>query len=270
MKEHDGRINTKELIAAGILTVIMAFMDITGLPGLLFINIQAADITPFYFTLMINFFFTGLVCYAGSRLFLPNWKWRLEWTGAGQGLKKYGLAGILALICSFLAFYIGLQPFDYKPTAWKVLIEGFIYYIGVGMIEELYVRGLLLNIIEKLFHGKKNAVLWAVVLSSVIFGAGHIPGALGSPFLVIVCKVVWTIGLGIYFGAVYKKTNCLWVAIILHTVMDFCGVPFCFSTSSAYPTISLYIILPVYLLLGGYGICILRKDNDVLNEDKEI
>lgn len=254
-------LNTKEIIAAGILTVVMAFMDITGLPCVLFINIQAADITPFYFTLMVNFLFTGLVCYAGSSLFLPNWKWGLKWAGTGQGLKKYGLAGILALICSFLAFYIGLQPFDNEPTIWRVLIEGFIYYIGVGIIEELYVRGLLLNIIEKLFYGKRNAVLWAVVISSVIFGAGHIPGTLGSPFLVIVCKVVWTIGLGIYFGAVYKKTNCLWAAIILHAVMDFCGVPFCFSTSSAYPSISLYIILPVYLLLGGYGIYILRKNS---------
>lgn len=252
----------KEIIAAGILTVIMAFMDISGLPSALFINIQLADITPFYFTLMINFLFTGLVCYLGHRLFCPNWKLGLKWSGVWEGLKKYGLAGILALVCSFLAFYIGLQPFDNEPTIWKVLIEGFIYYIGVGIIEELYVRGFLMNLIEKLFHGKKNAVLWAVVLSSVIFGVGHIFGALGSPLLVIVCKVVWTVGLGIYFGAVYKKTNCLWVAIILHTVMDFCGVPFCFSTSSAYPEISLYIILPVYLLLGGYGIYILRKESN--------
>lgn len=252
----------KEIIAAGILTVIMAFMDISGLPGALFIKIQLADITPFYFTLMVNFLFTGLVCYVGHRMFCPNWKLGLNWSGVGEGLKKYGLAGILALVCSFLAFYIGLQPFDYEPTIWKVLIEGFIYYIGVGIIEELYVRGFLMNLIEKLFHGKKNAVLWAVVLSSVIFGVGHIFGALGSPLLVIVCKVVWTVGLGIYFGAVYKKTNCLWTAIMLHIVMDFCGVPFCFSTSSAYPTISLYIILPVYLLLGGYGIYLLWKESN--------
>lgn len=54
----------KEIIAAGILTVIMAFMDISGLPSALVINIRLADITPFYFTLMINFFFYrfGVLC----------------------------------------------------------------------------------------------------------------------------------------------------------------------------------------------------------------
>lgn len=38
----------------------------------------------------------------------------------------------------------------------KVLVEGIIYYIGVAIIEELYVRGLLLNFIEKLFINSKN------------------------------------------------------------------------------------------------------------------
>lgn len=100
----------------------------------------------------------------GHRLFCPNWELGLKWSGVWEGLKKYGLAGILALVCSFFAFYIGLYPFDNEPTIWKVLIEGFIYYISVGIIEELYVRGFLMNLIEKLFHGKKNAVLWAVFL----------------------------------------------------------------------------------------------------------
>lgn len=254
---------TKEIIAVTILTAIMAFMDITGLPSALFVNIQVADITPFYFTLMINFLFTGIVCFFGLKLFAPKWKLNLQWANVGKGLKKYGVAGIVALVFSTFAFYIGLKPFDYTPSVGKVLIEGFIYYIGVGFIEELYVRGLLLNIIEKLFHNKKNATLWAIIISSVIFGLGHIPGVIGSSFLVIVCKVVWTIGLGIYFGAVYKKTNCLWVPIILHIVMDFCAVPFCFSTSFAYPSISLWIILPTYLLLGGYGIYIMLKKNKI-------
>lgn len=68
----------KEIIAAGILTVIMAFMDISGLPSALFINIRLADITPFYFTLMINFLLTGFVCYVGHRLFCPNWELGLK------------------------------------------------------------------------------------------------------------------------------------------------------------------------------------------------
>ena len=62
----------------------------------------------------------------------------------------------------------------------KVLIEGIIYYIGVAIVEELYVRGLLLNLIEKLCHNKRNKEIIAIILSSIIFGLGHIFGVLGQ------------------------------------------------------------------------------------------
>lgn len=74
-----------------------------------------------------------------------------------------------------------------------------------GIIEELYVRGLLLNLIEKIFAKSKNSTLLAVVLSAVIFGTGHIFGVVNQSPLVIVSKVVWTIGMGMFFGIVYKK-----------------------------------------------------------------
>lgn len=251
--------NKKELIMIGFLTVLLAAMDIFGLPATLFIHWQIADIDPMYFTLMVNFLLIVGVCFLVIRLFCPDWDMGLEWDGFLPGVKKYGLAGVLALLVSTFAFYIGLKPFDYSPSFAKVLVEGFVYYIGVGLVEELYVRGLLLNLIENLLDGKKNAVLWAVVLSSVIFGLGHIPGSRGLPWFAILSKVVWTIGLGIYFGAIYKKTNCLWVPAFMHTIMDFCGVPFCYSTSSAYPNISLVIILPTYVVLGAYGIYVLKR-----------
>jgi membrane protease YdiL (CAAX protease family) len=250
-----------ELAAAGVITVIMTFMDISGLPSALFFNVHIFDIEPFYFTLMLNFVFAGLFCFVLRRLLCPNWVMGLNRRGLWNGLKKYGLAGALALVVSFFAFYIGLKPsFTTTPTIWKVLIEGFVYYIGVGIIEELYVRGFLLNIIEKLFKKSQNAVFWAVVISSLVFGLGHIPAALGSSPFVIISNVIWTVGLGLYFGAVYKKTGNLWVSIILHSVINFCGIPFVFSTIKTYPNLSLYMILPAYLLLGAYSIFLIKPD----------
>lgn len=46
----------------------------------------------------------------------------------------------------------------------------------------------------------KNSTLIAVMLSAVIFGVGHIFGVLNKSLPVIVSKVVWTIGMGIFFG----------------------------------------------------------------------
>lgn len=158
-----------------------------------------------------------------------------------------------------LPFFVGLMPFDNKPSAAKVIVEGIVYYVGVAIVEELYVRGLLLNFIEKLCEGKKDATLIAVVSSAVIFGAGHIFGTLGQPLLVIVSKVVWTVGMGIFFGMVYKKTRNLWVPVVFHFLVNVCALPYQFSTMEGYADITLYIIVPVYIALGIYSIHALKK-----------
>lgn len=259
---HMKEITKKEIVFASIITVIMTVMNISGLPATLFINIEVLDIQPFYFSLMVNFVLTALVFLIGWKALYPNWIFGLGYAGLIKGLQKYGFSGILIFIISSIAFYVGLKPFNNEPTLLKVLIEGFIYYVGVAIIEELYIRGLLLNIIEKLCAKNKNATLYAIIISSVIFGIGHIFGTLGSSFLTIICKVVWTIGLGLYLGAIYKKTNNLWVPIILHTIIDFCAWPFCYSTIPPYPEVSLWILLATYILVGCYGLYIMRSKKD--------
>ena len=250
----------KELIIISILTILLAFMDISGLPSALFINIEIFDITPIYFTLMFNFIIICMIAFLTLKYFCPNWKIGLNKNNIKDGLRKYGIVGIIVGVITSIAFYIGLRPFNYNPTIWKVLIEGIIYYIGVAIVEELYVRGLLLNLIEKLCHKNKNNTMIAIILSSVIFGLGHIFGVLDQSILIIITKVVWTIAMGIYFGTIYKKTNNLWLPIILHFIINVCALPYCFTTITTYPNISLYIILPTYILLGIYSIYVMKKD----------
>lgn len=188
-------MKNKELIIISILTVLIAFMDISGLPSIFLINIEVLDITPVYFSLMLNFVIIGIIAFLTLKYFCPNWKLGLSKKGLIVGLKKYGILGIIVGIITGIAFYIGLRPFNYNPTIWKVLIEGIIYYIGVAIVEELYVRGLLLNLIEKICYKKRNNTIIAIIISSVIFGLGHIFGVLGQPILVIITKVVWTIAM---------------------------------------------------------------------------
>jgi len=253
-------MNKREPIYIFILTSLIAFMDISGIPSAFFVNIQIADIEPFYFTLMINFILIGIIAYLYLKLLCPNWQLGFTKTGLTDGLKKYGMVGAAIAIVGFIAFYVGLKPFDSEPSIAKVLVEGVIYYIGVAIIEELYVRGLLLNLIEKFFTMRKDSVRIAVVLSSVIFGLGHIFGVLNQPLPVIVSKVVWTIGMGIFFGMIYKKTNNLWIPIIIHFFIDVCALPYCFSSIRGYADLTLYIVVPAYVILGVYSLWELRKE----------
>ena len=122
------------------------------------------------------------------KILCPNWRLGLGKIGLVDGLKKYGVIGVVIALVGCVAFYVGLMPFDRQPSVAKVLVEGVVYYIGVSIIEELYVRGLLLNLIEKV-----------------------------------------------------------------------CALPYCFSNISGYADLTLYIVVPAYIILGIYSLIELKK-----------
>ena len=252
-------MNKKTKVILTILCLAIAFMDISGLPGVL-LRINVADVNRYIIPLMINFIFIGIVALLVLRMFNITYYFEFTTRGLGQGLKKFALPGIVAGILSFVAFFLGLFPFDYKPTIWKILIEGILYYVGVGIVEEFYVRGLFLNIIEEFVYKKTNKTEIAIIVSSVVFGLGHIPGMLGMGMGVILLKVVSNVGMGLYFGTIYKKTGNLWVSIIMHIFIDICALPYCFTLNMRYENISLVILLVTYSALGIYCLRVLHKD----------
>lgn len=251
-------MNKKQITAMTILTLVLAFMDISGLPAALFVHCSLSDVTPYIISLLVNFLIIGFFAWLVLKSFGKDWPLGLRISGLVEGLKKYASVGVAAGIFSCVAFIIGLAPFDYKPSAWKILIEGVLYYLGVAVIEELYVRGLFLNIVDKIAHKKEHHEIIAIWVSSVVFGLGHIPGMIGMEPLVILFKVISTVGMGLYFGVIYKKTNNLWVPIILHGFIDICALPYCFTTFNGYKTISLIGLVIIYMLLGIYSIVLME------------
>ena len=252
-------MNKKTITIMAVLTVVIAFMDISGLPATLFVDLNFADVTPFIFSLLINFLFIGILAFIAIKIWGKGWFLGFKRNGLAEGFKKYALAGIAAGVLSCVAFCVGLMPFDYQPSLWKILIEGIVYYIGVAIIEELYLRGLLLNIIERLTDKKSNSTVIAIWVSSVIFGLGHIFGVIGMGMSVVVFKVVSTVGMGLYFGTIYKKTNNLWLPIIIHGFIDICALPYCFTTYSGYPTITLIMLTVIYVFLGIYSVIVMKR-----------
>lgn len=252
-------MNKKQIIIMVILTLVLAFMDISGLPAVLFVNFNLFDVTPCIISLLVNFLIIGFIAWIVFKFFGKDWKLGLHASNLKEGLKKYAFAGVAAGIFSCVAFIIGLVPFDYNPSVWKILIEGILYYFGVAIIEELYVRGLFLNIIDRISYKNEYHAIIAIWVSSIVFGLGHIPGMIGLNSTVIIFKVISTIGMGLYFGTIYKMTNNLWVPIILHAFIDICALPYCFTTFSGYKPISLIGLLIIYTLLGIYSIILMKK-----------
>lgn len=250
----------RELILISILTVITALMELTGIPSVFLVNIHIADIEPIYFTLMVNFLITGIIVFLFIKYLCPKWELGFTAKGLNFGIRRYGIIGVITVVIGFIAFYVGLKPFDYQPSVAKLFVEGIIYYIGVAIVEELYVRGLLLNLIESFFEKNKNNTLIAVILSSAIFGLGHIFDTFEQSLLVIISKVIWTTGMGLFLGMIYKKTSNLWLPIIIHFLINVCALPYCFSSVNGYANLTLYIIVPTYILLGTYSLIEMKKN----------
>ncbi len=248
----------RDIFIVTALTLVITFMDISGLPAVALFQIRFADVNPVYISLMMNFCLITLLGFLTLRIFCPDWELGLHLQGIWEGLKRYAPAGMAAGLLSGAAFWIGLRPFDYEHTVWKVLIEGILYYIGVGFVEELYVRGLFLNVVEKIAYKRGNKTNIAIAVSSVVFGLGHIPGMLGMGALVITFKLISTIGMGLYFGVIYKKTGNLWIPILLHAFIDVCALPYCFTTFSGYKLVSLVGLLVIYVSLGVYSIGLMK------------
>lgn len=250
----------KEILYVLIITIIVAIMDISGLPTTLFINISVFDINPIILSLFINFIIITGFIFLTKKIFFPSWDFAFNRKYFVEGIKRYGGITLFVFVITTSAFYIGLKPFDYQPSIYKIIFEGLIYYIGVGFIEELYIRGLLLNLIERLFVNKKDSTLISIIISSILFGLGHVFGSLGSSMLVIVSKVIWTISLGFFLGVIYKKSHSLLLSIVAHSLIDFSAIVFVYKKEFYYPEISLVIIIPLYLSLGVYSIHLYKKE----------
>ena len=53
-------------------TLLIAFMDISGIPGTQLFHTQIADIEPIYFSLMINFLMIGLITFLYLKFLYPD------------------------------------------------------------------------------------------------------------------------------------------------------------------------------------------------------
>ena len=87
--------------------------------------------------------------------------------------------------------------------------------VGVGILEEVIFRGLLFKAMCK------DSVKWAIIVSSVTFGFGHIVNLLnGAEVLPTLLQIVYATAAGFMFVMIYLKTDSLIVCIAAHGLFN--------------------------------------------------
>lgn len=120
----------------------------------------------------------------------------------------YFILTIISLVSIGLIFnFIEFAP--KKLNGFEVLGGVFLIFIFVSLPEELFFRGLLLNILEKTSGSPRSALF----ISSLIFGLSHLNFS-DSPniFYGILAAIA-----GFFYGKTYMETNSLFMSALVHT-----------------------------------------------------
>ena len=97
--------------------------------------------------------------------------------------------------------------------------------IAAPLVEELIFRGVILNLFLERFSKTKRGILWAVILSGVLFGAVHLTNI--SQGVTVTSAMIQAINgafLGVIFGAVYARSGNIWLVMTFHALVDFASL----------------------------------------------
>jgi membrane protease YdiL (CAAX protease family) len=197
------------------------------------------------------FLLCAALCVAGYARYVHVVEQRRVTELAGAGAARelglgaaIGAAAFLAVIGALFAS----GAFRVTGThSWSVLIAPFAELVFVALFEEILFRGILFRIIEKSLGS------WlAVLLSSVLFAAAHLPND-----GITVLAVAITALAGVMFAAAYMLTRRLWLAIGLHFAWNFMSDAVFSLPTSGHPAKGLLqgqLSGPAWLSGGAYGV----------------
>ncbi len=149
-------------------------------------------------------------------------------TNRGTGFLDGLLVGMFpfVMLCLNLGVNLGLSepPEGAVPkAAWRVVVFLIAMFL-IGLAEEAIFRGIVAQTLLEHF-GTSRAGIWkAVVLSGILFGAGHMVNLLGGVTLGVLIQCCITVALGMLYAAIYFRTGNLWVVIFLHAFQDTAGL----------------------------------------------
>lgn len=166
------------------------------------------------------------------------WQLKFQWNlKLGKSKNFQWLALILLLTFSvwfaFFNSFVTLAPsladllcfWQWDFSTFEVTLNSVLAAIEAGIFEEM-LRYLNLVILLVAMRNFKYRMIFAIVISSILFSLSHL-GNLGiSTFLIkfdletTLQQVVYTFGAGMLFAVIYLYTGKLWLSISIHGLVD--------------------------------------------------
>lgn len=133
------------------------------------------------------------------------------------------LWGIVVMLPFLIADYVG-AVIDLHTFGFGNVLVAFLSALSPGFTEEVAFRGLgIANYMRTIKSEKQiKQIFW---LSTLLFAGIHITNIFSAGNTVAgIFQVLYCVGVGAIFGAVYLRTANLWVVMIAHFTLDFAGL----------------------------------------------
>jgi membrane protease YdiL (CAAX protease family) len=146
-----------------------------------------------------------------------------------ENLVKGLLYGSPAIIGLIYTLTISLSQIDKSklifPSTFKITVFNF-HMFGIGLFEEIFYRGTVLNIMKYTCKEKGRDVLKVIILSSLLFGSMHFIAITDKPDILtgVLSQFFYTTVMGIFLSVIYLKFKNIWSIIIIHSLFDWMGL----------------------------------------------
>jgi len=247
-------INEHFILYPLIITTITAGLYIFGIPFSL-IKYKIANENVFY---MVNMIFASVFCFFMIKLFYKDWIFGISFRNFTRGLFRYGFPLLIGSLIILISSYWLFKPLNKIPEKGMILVWVIIYYLILAILEELFVRGVFLNTLLRVFDNNKYKILLAIIISSTVFGIGHLPGMLNQSIKIISMRIIAVICLGIFFASVYIISGNLLSIIVLHWIFNISGSILFYYSNSDDPFAITKVFLVIAILFSVWGLYIIK------------
>ena len=144
-----------------------------------------------------------------------------------KGFFKGSLYGLPFLVIGIASVFVSNAGVDFAKLKYISFSNTLLFTINmifVGVNEEFWLRGLILNSLLCKYGDSYKAIWKSLIISALIFGAIHIHDIFFMEPITLLVQVINAAAGGILFGAIFIKSKNLWVGICIHALVDWCSL----------------------------------------------
>jgi membrane protease YdiL (CAAX protease family) len=159
---------------------------------------------------------------------------------------------LLYFLVPFLPMFVNLIP-GLQITGLGQVAEILAITLMVGLVEETFFRGLMLNAL------KRRGPWKAAVITSLLFGLTHALNMLtGKSFVEDAAQIFYAVAIGFAFAALVLKKGIIWPLVVAHFAIDF--VNFLQNPNFTYPPFwAVAIVTGIGVVFTVYGLFVMLQ-----------